>query len=211
MLGILGGGAVAAVLWDQGVKYNSHENSTQPQKAVLIINALLWSVLALVSLFGIIGTIMKRLSFVSLYSTMLFSVLGFNVVSGVLYIHTLFRDDTKQQSVDQCTAGSTETIKVDACKGSYDVLRIVVVIALIVFWLVLLYGCMIVANYVGQLQEEESLDERKTPAIGGIPIQAPPPGPSSMYTNAYGAYQQQETTFSSYPYRHNSFDTDRKI
>jgi len=184
LLGLLGGGAIAVVLWLALKDVDKQGGISSQARLALILEAILWTVLAIVSLFGLIGVIIKKKRFITVYATLLFTTLGINIAAGIFYFHSLFQTETSTNAVNQCINGSTSVIKKDACKAEWDVKRILLIAGHVVLWLILLWGCFIVSDYVGQLNEEEDANQRNrdpsTPGVGRLPIQAP--------NTTYGGY-----------------------
>jgi len=156
ILGIVGGGLISIGGWLQ-VKDLAQHPIDGRAKIALWIQTMMYTVLAVVSLFGLIGTFSKSRSLIALYSTILFSHLGFSIATGAFYLYTLFHQE-ENTDVQKCINGSTDNIKIEACKKGYEVIRGVIVGLFILIWLIELYGCIIVSNYVDQLDEEESLE-----------------------------------------------------
>jgi hypothetical protein len=165
LLGILGGGLVSVAGWLR-IKALSTNPIDPTSKSALIIQTVMYTVLAVVSLFGLIGTFNKARRLISLYSTVLFSHLGFSIATGAFFLYTLFHQ-TGDADISSCINGSTETLKIEACQKSFEVIRGVIVGIFVLTWLIELYGCIIVANYADQLNEEESLNDTK-------PVTSPP-------------------------------------
>ncbi|TDL22532.1 hypothetical protein BD410DRAFT_722584 [Rickenella mellea] len=206
LFAMLFGGAVAVYAWVQVIHLKDQAVIANREKYSLIANAVVWSLISLASIFGFIGTIIKNRSFVSAYSTMLFVLLGFNIGSGILYIHSLFQSDVEDRNINQCIAGSTSTLKKETCRAGFKVGRTVLIVVYIVVWLFMLYGCMIVANYVGQLSEEEDLDNARA-------ISAPAPVAPAYPQTTYGEYNTAPAMTQQYPYAapQNSFGKETYV
>lgn len=149
---------------------------------------------------SLIGTFNKARRLISLYSTVLFSHLGFSIATGAFFLYTLFHQ-TGDADIQSCINGSTDTLKKEACEKSFDVLRGVIVGIFVLTWLIelcenlfslscrtkttnigLIDGCIIVGNYVDQLDEEEGLNGTKPMTS------APAAANASNYAFAQPAY-----------------------
>ncbi|KAH8109493.1 hypothetical protein DFH11DRAFT_1731087 [Phellopilus nigrolimitatus] len=195
LVGTIGGGLVAGELWKQINDNDTFEKGTLSDKISAGVNAGIWTLLAVVSLFGFIGTVAKRRGLVALYSTLLFINLALSIASGSYYLYTLFHGNAKQNAINKCESGSTSDVKGDACKAGFDVLRIVLIAVFCVVWIILLYGCVIVSNYVGQLHEEEALEmpyyARSDPnTLASHPMRSMPM--VGAYDPAYEVYQESK-------------------
>jgi len=156
ILGIIGGGLVSVGGWLQIKQLPQHPLDNRDEVA-LWVQTIMYTLLAILSLFGLIGVFNKSRTLVSLYSTMLNSHLGFSIATGVFFLYTLFHR-TGDNDIQNCVNGSTDDLKKEACKKGFEVMRGVIVGAFVLVWLIELYGCIIVANYVEQLDDEEAVN-----------------------------------------------------
>jgi len=154
ILGILGGGLVSVGGWLQ-IKQLPESSLDQRNEVALWIQTIMYTLLAILSLFGLIGVFSKTRSFISVYATMLYGHLGFSIATGIFYLYTLFYQ-TGDNDIQSCIDGSTDDIKKEACQKGFEIFRGVIVGVFVLIWLIELYGCIIVANYVSQLDEEEA-------------------------------------------------------
>jgi len=167
-----------------------NENSlSKNDRTAVIIYAIIFSILALVGGFGFIGAISKQTGLVSLFGTLLGFHLGFSIVTGIYTIYTLFKRNT-DEALANCINGSSDQTIIDGCHEGLKILKILVVVAYCVTWLIELWGVLIVASYVQQLKEEEAAEVM--PPInaipnapmshydpnGPMPAYAPPPNPN---------------------------------
>ncbi|EJD07929.1 uncharacterized protein FOMMEDRAFT_164747 [Fomitiporia mediterranea MF3/22] len=157
LTGALCGGAVAIALWIRIAKNGTFQTAPTRDEIIAAVNAAAWTLLAIVSLFGLIGAIAKRARLVSLYATLLYINLALSIATGVFYLFILFKSDTKRRVVEKCVDGDRSSVKRDGCNTAYDVYRIVLIPIYCFVWFFLLYGCLIVSNYIGQLREERAL------------------------------------------------------
>jgi len=184
VLGILGGGFIAVVGWAQIAQLAKHPLD-QRDKIALIVQTIIYTLLALLSFCGLIGTFNKSRSLISVYSTMLCAHLGFSIVTGIFYLYTLFHQ-TGQTDIQKCIDESTDDATVEACKKGFGVIRAIIVVVFVIVWLLELYGCIIVSNYTDQLDEEKSIKHSREAS----------PGPA--FNNNYGANYPFATSAQSY-------------
>lgn len=123
---------------------------------------------------SLIGSIIKQLRFVRLYSSILAIHLGFSIGSGIFSMYTMFHKDSPE-AMAKCINGSTEQSVKDACSKGLAVWKGIEVAIFVITWLIELCtltswilliryssrpcfadGCIIVANYAEQLEEEEA-------------------------------------------------------
>jgi hypothetical protein len=167
LLGIVGGGFIAAAGWLQISQLSKHPLGGR-DKIALVVQTIMYTLLALLSFCGMIGTFNKSRSLISVYSTMLYTHLGFSIVTGAFYLYTLFHQAGKtdiQKCIDNSADGAAE-----ACKKGFGVIRAIIVVVFIIVWLLELYGCIIVSNYTDQLDEEKGI--KHSQAASGSPAPA---------------------------------------
>jgi len=164
------GGIVAAAGWLQIKDQNTFSQLATRDKTALILNTVMYSILALVSILGFIGAIVKSRNSISVYRTVLSLHLGFSIATGVFYIITLFNQDYENNAINVCVQKATNDVNVDqstlqtTCKASYEIFRAVVLGILVLVWLIELWGCIICADYVEQLEEEQGMLDYKANA-----------------------------------------------
>ena len=177
---------------------------TGNQGVSVAIASFSYTVLAVISLFGsvrfvppkfaqhehslvlrLIGTITKRRSFISLYSTVVWSHLAFNIAAGAYFIYTLYHqvgDDTLSNCI---YSYGDDLISLYECGEEFEVYRHVIICLYVVFCLLELCAssylslhlppnplrvatryfsykstgaCLVVSGYIVQLREEEALE-----------------------------------------------------
>jgi hypothetical protein len=127
------------------------------------------------------GAIIRRRSFVSLYYRLLTFHLGFHIVIGAFNLYSLFHSEG-DRDIQNCinnanngfVASDGQQVTKEVCEKGFEIIRdiavaIYVTVALIelcalfwcglsIFWkwLRTIDGCIIVGNYVEQLEEEEA-------------------------------------------------------
>ncbi|KAJ7705296.1 hypothetical protein B0H17DRAFT_1193001 [Mycena rosella] len=131
---LLGGGLLAVAGWIQVKNLHERPLSKGDEKA-LYIYAIIFSVLTLVGGFGLFGTLSKKRSLVSLFGSMLGFHLGFSIATGAFSMFTLFKRNS-DEALANCINGSTDQDVIDGCRDGLKVLKIVVVVAYVVTWLI---------------------------------------------------------------------------
>jgi hypothetical protein len=146
------------------------------------------SILALVSGFGFIGAISKQTGFVFLFRNLLTFHLNFSFFTGIYTIYTLFKR-IPDAALANCINRSSDQTIIDGCHDGLKILKILVVVAYFVTWLMELCvslslsilhiqlhladffpspgGIFIVTSYIQQLREEEAAEMK--PPIVAIP------------------------------------------
>jgi len=169
------GGLVGVVGWLQ-VKDLAKLNLNTKDKAALLMSTVIYSLLAVVSILGFVGAIIRSRNCIALYRTVLSLHLGFSIATGIFFIVSLFNKDRENTSVTSCSNAAINTFQSlapvtvnsdatrDACESSYKVFRGVAIGVFIVVWLVELWGCIICSDYVEQLEEEQESRDYKTTA-----------------------------------------------
>jgi amino acid transporter len=142
------GAAVAGILEAKNDKKNVLIN-----RAALTVQIVIYLLLAIVSIVGLVGVIIKRRKFVVLYWIMLVVHLAFSVVASIFSLNALFKD--ARSNVDQCVGGSLNPNDRSDCQKAMKVTKGVAIGVCVFVWLLEIYGCIIVDSYVKQLADEE--------------------------------------------------------
>lgn len=120
---------------------------------------------------------------------MLCAHLGFSIVTGIFYLYTLFHQ-TGNTDIQKCIDESTDDATAEACKKGFGIIRAVIVVIFILIWLIELCaylipimlssrainnnflvtdGCIIVSNYISQLDEEKSIKHSRSASGSSVP------------------------------------------
>jgi len=181
------GGAVAIVAWIQ-VKNLHGATFTKSEEISLYIHAAMFSILAIMGAFGLLGATSKQTGLVSLFGSMLAFHLGFSIVGGIYTMYTLFRRNS-DELLASCIKGSTDQHIIDGCHNGLKILKIITVVAYCVSWLVELYAVLVVNSYVKQLKEEEVANVVDPNATMSHYYAPPAPQPTYAFahpTQSYG-------------------------
>ncbi|CCO34389.1 hypothetical protein RSOLAG1IB_06031 [Rhizoctonia solani AG-1 IB] len=159
---IITSGAYAATIW-YAVYMSKNQKQVQldkPQEVAFVVAGSIYSFLFILSMFGFIGAVIRKRSFVSAYAQALWYMLGFQLASGAFFIYTLYRQ--KKVHIDQCVKELKENnppADVDLVKLCTIATRTWKIIYIVVFAVSLLlhgYAAYIVSRYVEQLSAEQS-------------------------------------------------------
>jgi len=147
LLGAIGGGVITAATIIQ-LKH------TVGSKVALIIQVVIYLLLAIVSIFGLVGAIGRKLALVRLYFGMLVMHLIFNIVSGIVAMVHNFKDAPNY--IAQCASASEEPAVLKSCRDGANLWKGVMVTIFILVWLLEFWACSIVHKYSKQLNEEST-------------------------------------------------------
>lgn len=117
------------------------------------IQIAVYIILAIVSLFGLVGAVRKKRVFIKLYFLILVGHLIFSFALGVYGMYRTFRDSPEYMR--ECRSGSEDASIVRVCREGDTLMKGLVVSVSIIAWLVEIWACVIVFNYWKQLGEEE--------------------------------------------------------
>ncbi|GLB44922.1 hypothetical protein LshimejAT787_1802590 [Lyophyllum shimeji] len=109
-------------------------------KVSIGISITVYGLLAFVSLLGLIGAIARKLALIKLYFAFLVVHLMFSLAVGIYAIFRVFKDKHK------------------LCNDGLKVVKGVTVTLFIIFWLIEIWGCVIVNSYAGQLADENAVE-----------------------------------------------------
>jgi hypothetical protein len=120
----------------------------------LWIQAPLFTFLAVLAVFGLIGAVTKNRSMISGFAIALAIHLVFSIASGVFSIVMLFA--RQSQALDSCiqNAGDSSDAAVQSCKTGLVLTKGVMIAVFVLIWLIQLYAYVVVSRYVDQLDEE---------------------------------------------------------
>ncbi|KAI0674190.1 hypothetical protein C8Q78DRAFT_967188 [Trametes maxima] len=162
------------------------------EKTSAWILAIVSTIVLLISLGGLIGSIWKRLSLVSLYAGAITFATVLDIAAGIFVIFQLFHgagaSDISKCEQDAANRGQVNTDFTHfACNTGFKTGRVIVVVIYVLFWLFQIYGCHIAFEYVGQLKEERSgNDYEKNNQVQNVTVVAPAyaPPPPNQYAFA---------------------------
>jgi len=152
LLGVLGGIAMAVF----AIIQMKHSPDTTGNKVSLIIQIIIYILLAILSVFGLIGAISRKRSFVRSYLWMVFVHLLLSIGLGIYAIVHNFKDAPKY--IDECVSGSEDPSVLKSCEDGSKLFKGIMIAVFIFVWLLEIWACSIVNSYSNQLREEEVKD-----------------------------------------------------
>ncbi|KAF8972926.1 hypothetical protein BDZ97DRAFT_1778389 [Flammula alnicola] len=147
LLGLIGGSAITAA---SIINLKRSDGS----RTAAIIQIIIYILLAIVSIFGFIGAVTRKLGFIRSYLAMLIVHLLFNLGMGIYAIHRNFKDAPKY--ISDCASGSEDPGVLTVCRNGAALLKSLMIGVFILAWLLETWACFIVVNYSKQLAEEEA-------------------------------------------------------
>jgi uncharacterized membrane protein YozB (DUF420 family) len=130
-----------------------HLHHTKVGRTTLVIQIVVYLLLAILSFFGLIGAITRRRKFVAVYWAMLTVHVVLSIIAGIFALHSIFKN--APQNTAHCINGSENPKIISSCKKYETTFKAVMVCIVVVIWLIQIYGCIIVDNYTKQLADEE--------------------------------------------------------
>jgi len=147
VLGILFSAVLSVALW-YGV--SSQDKPTRGILAALVIGGLVETFLFAASIFGLVGAIVRKLSFIRIYAVITYVHFLLNVGVAIWFLVEISSVAKKASAVKLCGGADSQCAKL----LSFGQTAYIVVASLV---LVLeAYGAIIVTRYVNQLQNEKS-------------------------------------------------------
>ncbi|KAI0319680.1 hypothetical protein OF83DRAFT_1169968 [Amylostereum chailletii] len=130
---------------------------TKQQKQAVLLSAIVYSILVAIALMGHLGHYLRHMRFVKLYSTLLWFHLGVNIATGSYLLWTLTHPGASRHDLlNECHLRSTEEQVRDTCQRTFALARGLTIGLSVTFWVVEFVGCFVVANYLRNVDEEES-------------------------------------------------------
>jgi uncharacterized protein YacL len=193
ILGVLIGGFLTVAGWLQVANLTQHPLSTRDEVA-LYVQTVMFTLLAVVSIFGFIGAASRRRSLLNFYWMMLAAHLVFSIASGIFSIYSMFNEDISSEFTEQCADDAVDDVTDEFCGNGMTVVKGLIIAFFVISWLFQLYGCIIVSNYVEQLDDEKSPDPY--PAIkSAFPAGAIPVTTYNSYGGTNYAFTQPHQSF----------------
>jgi len=159
LAGVILSTLIAAAGWVQVAQIKTHHPSTSDAVA-LWLHSGLFTLLALLSLFGFIGSIARSRNSVAAYSWGLLVFLVLSIVSGAYTLWAVFRKPTQGDYLT-CLAGARDDVTKALCGNNSGVYKGVLVAIYIIIWLCIIYAYVVVDNYVDQLDDENAVQETR--------------------------------------------------
>lgn len=163
---------------------SKNSGMSKQNEITLYIQTVMYTLLAVISLFGLVGTLIKNRSFISLYYSLVTFHLAFHIVTGAFSLYALYHKDGDrdiQNCINNANNGLSNSdgtqLTKEVCEKGFAFIRYVAIGVYVAVILVELYGCIIVGNYVDQLDEEEAakFPKMSTTAFNNASINNPLP------------------------------------
>jgi len=126
-------------------------------KFALIIQLIIYILLAIVSVFGLFGAILRKLAFVKSYFWMVFLHLLLSIGLGIYAIVHNFKEAPKY--IEECTSGSEDPSVLKSCEDGSKLFKIIMIAVFVFVWILEIWACSIVHSYSKQLVEERTVKE----------------------------------------------------
>jgi len=147
ILGLLVGSLIAAA----GILRLQHLQASRP---TLVVQVVMYALLALISIFGFMATIMRRRRLVAVFWAMLTAHLIFSIVSGSFALNATFKN--APTNLQNCIALKPEDPEQEPhCRRAEVAVKGAFVSIFVIIWLFQIYACIVVDKYTKQLAEEE--------------------------------------------------------
>jgi len=128
----------------------------------LYIHSSLYSLLALLSLFGFVGAIIRNRTMVSIFFMILVGHLVFSIFSGAFALYNIFNvtsNDAIQKCISTPNADGQPSTE-EECNRGYTFFKAIAVTVFVLVWLLEIWGCVITNDYISQLDEEDEAKAR---------------------------------------------------
>ncbi|KAF9268934.1 hypothetical protein L218DRAFT_970178 [Marasmius fiardii PR-910] len=152
-LGILFGGILSLVCWFE-VANAAIAEMEGPTKAAFIVGGLVETILFVASMLGFIGAIVRKQSFVQTYAYILYVHFVLNLVVAI-YLLVMVSKVSSVAIAKACQQTVKDAGAQEQCAGLFKNIRAVIIVVACIVLFVELYGAIIAARYVNQIQREK--------------------------------------------------------
>jgi len=157
LLAFAGGAFIATIDWIQLSQLEQHPLG-KTDRVSLWIQSLLFSLLAVLAVFGFFGTMIKSRGMVSGFAIAIAIHLGFSIAAGCFSIYTMFSHDS-QATLNSCLEKANEASDaMQSCKRGLVLIKAVTVVIYVLTWFIQLYAYFVVERYVDQLDQDRLFD-----------------------------------------------------
>ncbi|KAH8996301.1 hypothetical protein EDB92DRAFT_1793867 [Lactarius akahatsu] len=163
-------------------------------KAMIFTSAVYYSILALASLIGLLGTIARKASLLSTYAFWLGWSIGVQIVIDALFLWAFF-SKSRDELIERCIDGSTEKQVQDICNSNFNAGKWTVLVGLIVGLLIQSWAAYIVSSYAQKLRNEKTW--RSGPEVVVVPLNH---NTGPKYTHVKQEDESHPLTGASYAY-----------
>ncbi|KAF8626840.1 hypothetical protein AX15_004670 [Amanita polypyramis BW_CC] len=130
--------------------------SAAESRLSLIIEAVVYGVLGLVSILGLIGAIGRKLGLIKFYLGILIVHLLFSIGTGAYATYRIFHDAPGY--ISRCISSHEGPDAAKLCHDGASITEAIVIGFFVVLWLIEIWGCIIVNSYSRQLREETAAE-----------------------------------------------------
>jgi hypothetical protein len=152
LIGLLGGSLMAAL----AIIQMKRSAGSTGNKVALIIQIVIYILLAILSVFGLAGAISRKLAFIRLYFWMVFLHLLLSIGLGIFAIQNNFKNSPEY--VSECASGSDDPSVLKSCQDGSNLFKGIMIAVFVFIWLLEIWACTIVHSYSKQLVEEQAKD-----------------------------------------------------
>jgi hypothetical protein len=147
LIGLAGGVGITAL----GIlTLKRHEGS----RVSAIIQTVVYLLLALVSIVGLVGAIIRKVALVRAFFGMLVAHLLFSIGTGIYAVFRSFKES--RHYVKACINSSTSPTVIQTCHNGATLLKVISMVVFFLAWFFEIWAIVIVHNYGRQLAEEEA-------------------------------------------------------
>jgi hypothetical protein len=125
-------------------------------KVALVVQIIVYILLAILSVFGLAGAISRKLAFIRLYFCMVFVHLLLSIGLGIFAIQHNFQEAPKY--VSECASSSDDPSVIKSCQDGSNLFKGIMIAVFVFIWLLEIWACSIVHSYSKQLVEEQVKD-----------------------------------------------------
>lgn len=125
-------------------------------KTSLVIEVILFAILAFVSLMGLIGALGRKLGLIRFYFAMLVIHLIISFAIGAFAMAKIFHDAPAY--VGKCVTEHGGPTSSKVCTDGASITKAIVVSMFLLLWFFLIWGSVIVNSYARQLREERTAE-----------------------------------------------------
>lgn len=153
LLSMVGGSIVAAVGWISVSQFKLHPVDIVDEIA-MYIHSSIFTLLAVLGVFGFVGSLVRSRSMVTAFSVGIAIHLGLSIGSGVFTIYSVFKE-APTNAIEACMEGKTDEETRKICSTGMSLVKGAIVAIYVIAWLIELYAYFIVDRYADQLEDEE--------------------------------------------------------
>ncbi|KAJ7217998.1 hypothetical protein GGX14DRAFT_599074 [Mycena pura] len=210
VVGMLFAGLLSILLW---FEVSTSTDIASKERTAFILAGLLETLLFVASILGFVGVIVRKQLFVQIYAYFIYVHLVVNFAVAAYLLYMLVHVSTTDQ-IDACQKAIKNTGAQDQCTGLFKIALGVYAVVASVVLMTELYGAIVVARYVNQIQREKrnvrasrigssrsssrkgtqkryfKINDPVDPHHDGIPLRSASPHASEMYDRMYDPYEE---------------------